>query len=246
MPIPPENSKASDADGELDLRRISTQWSLIQDTNIFVLRYTEAARVYLINLLGNEDDAAEVLQSFLVRVLEKGWQKTTPDRGRFRFYLIRSIKNEAIDFVRRKNRRRTKEVFLDHDTLSIPEHSSDQEWDQHWKKAIVDRAMKSLQLHERENPGNYSYTSLQLSLERADAHSTELAAILSKKLSSPVSPEAFRKQLSRARRLFAERLLREVAETIESADPTAVLDEMNELGLLQFVRDYLPKAYQPS
>lgn len=241
MSFSSEDSKNDVAGDELDLRRISTQWSQIQDTNIFVLRYTEAARVYLEKILGNADDACEVLQSFLVRVLEKGFQKTSPDRGRFRHYLIRSIKNEAIDFLRRKNQRRAKEVVLDPKVLQLAESASDAEWDRHWAKAIVDRAWKSFQLYEQEHPGNFGYTAFQLTLDRPDANSDELAEALSAQLSRTMSPEAFRKQLSRARRLFATLLLQEVTETLEVDSPTALLDEMNELGLLKFVRDYLPK-----
>ncbi len=228
---------------ELDLRGISTQWSQIHDSNIFILRYAEAARRYLVRLLGREDDAEEVLQTFLVRMLENGFQRAAPDKGRFRFYLIRAIKNEAIDFQRKQSRRKWKSIRLSENDVPATELTFDEEWNRGWTNVLLERAWDFLKSHQKANPGNYSYAVLKASTEHPEKTSASLAAELSESIGQSLSAEAYRKQLSRARRVFAETILREVADTIESAEPTSVLDELTDLGLLVYVRDFLPKEF---
>ncbi len=228
---------------ELDLRGITTQWSQIQDSNIFVLRYAEAARNYLERLVGNRDDAEEILQSFLVKMLENGFHRATPDKGRFRFYLIRAIKNEAITFHRKQTRRRWKSIVLAQQNRLSNERTIDDDWNQSWTKVLLERAWNFLKSHQKVSPGNYCYSVLQATTESPEKSSAVLAMELSATLSQPMTAEAFRKQVSRARRLFAEAILREVSETIESAEPTIVLEELGDLGLLVHVRDFLPKEF---
>jgi hypothetical protein len=57
----------------------------------------------------------------------------------------------------------------------------------------------------------------------------------------PLSPDAYRKQLSRARRLFAQLIVNEVGETLESPTRAEVLEELAEIGLRDHVVPYLAK-----
>ena len=56
--------------------------------------------------------------------------------------------------------------------------------------------------------------------------------------------EAFRKQVSRARRLMAECILLEVARSVVPPTADAVEEELNDLGLWGHVRDYLPDDWR--
>jgi hypothetical protein len=51
---------------------------------------------------------------------------------------------------------------------------------------------------------------------------------------------AFRKQLSRARRLFTELLVVEVARTLGQPTPEQVKQELIDVGLWRYIQDYLP------
>lgn len=62
---------------------------------------------------------------------------------------------------------------------------------------------------------------------------------LAQTLSLATMVTAFRKQLSRARVAFAQTLIEEVEQTIESPPPEAVMEELAEVGLLEYVRHYL-------
>jgi hypothetical protein len=52
-------------------------------------------------------------------------------------------------------------------------------------------------------------------------------------------PDAFRKQLSRARPFFADLLRQEVAQTLDDATPEMVEEELIETGLMPYLRDLL-------
>jgi hypothetical protein len=69
----------------------------------------------------------------------------------------------------------------------------------------------------------------------------ERAAI---RLKKPLRADAFRKQLSRARRLFAKLLVQEVVQTIESPTPDRIEEELIEVGLLADVTAYLPDDWR--
>src|SRR5262249_54204687 len=99
---------------------------------------------------------------------------------------------------------------------------------------------RALERHQRSAPGNLGYTVLRLTVDHPDANSRELAARAAERSGQPLSPEAFRKQLSRARRLFAELIAAEVRQTLDGATDQQVQDELADLGLLEYVRDYLP------
>ena len=57
-------------------------------------------------------------------------------------------------------------------------------------------------------------------------------------------PDAFRKQLSRARRHFAQMLVNEIRQTLEHREAEDVLEELRDLGLMEFVRDFLPEPFR--
>lgn len=220
-----------------DLRGISTHWSEVSDANAFVLRYVKAIEHYLSHLLRNEDDVEDVLQQFLVKVLDHGFSRATPDRGRFRYYLIRAVRNEVITWQRTSSRRATIPIEKLPEPTSEP--TTDNEWDREWQQCLLDRCWMYLRQHEIENAGNLCHTVLRLATEQTESSSHDLAEQASSRSGQQLTPAAYRKQLSRARRLFAEHLVREVAETLDQSTPAAVREELAELGLMHYVRSFM-------
>jgi len=222
------------------LPAISTAWSKLNNPAEFAIRYAPAIQRYLRALMGNDHDADEVAQEFLLKVTQLGFQRIGADRGRFRDYLIVSVRNAALTFLRRKRtearRLATLEQLLPQETYE----AADREYQQEWQRCILDKAWRNLHQHERSSPGNLFYTSLKLAADFPTEDSVALAERASRASGTPLRSDAFRKQLSRARRLFAELIINEVRCTLDDPEPGAVEEELAELGLMHFVKPYLP------
>jgi RNA polymerase sigma-70 factor (ECF subfamily) len=221
---------------------IATSWRKLHDPLQFVMTYGPAVRAYLLAVLRDEHAADEVLQDLLVQVTEQGFPTADPERGRFRDYLKAVIRNAA----RRHLRRRTALPVAEGAELSgLPGddgEAAERTLRDEWRRCLLDQAWRALERHQRSAPGKLGYTVLRLTVDHPDADSRELAAKASERSGQPLSPEAFRKQLSRARRLFAELIAAEVRQTLDGSTDQQVQDELADLCLLEFVRDYLPAA----
>jgi DNA-directed RNA polymerase specialized sigma24 family protein len=230
-----------DAEPKSMLDQISTRWSQISDPVQFVLRYAPAIQKYLEALIKDPHDAEEVAQDFLLTGLQRGFLRTDDLRGRFRDYLKAGVRNAALmHFRRRKAARRGGP-----DPAYLPARGeararAEAEWVAGWRRCVLDRAWQALEHHQGRSPGNLCYTVLRLAAEHPDEDSAALAARAAALAGRPLRADAFRKQLSRARRLFAEFVQQEVAQTLDETAPEALEDELRELGLLAYVRPYLP------
>ena len=113
-----------------------------------------------------------------------------------------------------------------------------------WQRCVLTRVWRELESHERRSPGNLCYTALQIVTEFQDEDSPRQAEIASARAKRPITAEAFRKQVSRARRQMADLTLNEVSRSI--AEPTAddVEGELRELGLWRYVENYLPDDWR--
>src|SRR5262249_14359043 len=223
----------------LDL--ITTHWSTLGDSNRFLLRYAEAVRRYLLALLGNAEDADDVAHDFFVRVVERGFERADPDRGRFRDYLKVAVRNAALSHLRRKQRQPR---VLDAQVCAVPdpEAAANGEWLREWPACVLERAWRALERHQRGSPDNLCHTVLRAHVEYPDDDSRALAGRVAAAAGRPLSPDAYRKQLSRARRLFAELVVNEVAQTLDCPTREEILEELAEIGLRDHVVPYLPKT----
>jgi RNA polymerase sigma-70 factor (ECF subfamily) len=223
------------------LEEISTHWTLIRDPVQFVLRYAPAIQHYLGALLRNSHDAEEVAQEFLLRGIRRGFVRTPQLRGRFRHYLKVAVRNAALSHLQRQ--KPDSPGGADPAQLPDPhdeESPAEQEWLTEWRRCVIDRTLQALDQDQEQSSGNYYYTAVRLSLDHPEESSAQLAARASSSIGRPVLPSAFRKQLSRARRRFAELLVAEVVQTLEEPTRDRVEEELSEVGLLSLVRDFLP------
>ncbi len=217
------------------LDQISTRWGAVKDPVRFLMRYSRAIRKYLDAILKDAHDTDDVSQDFLLRVLEHGFANADPDRGRFRDYLKRAVRNAALTRLRRKAN-----APLTGDVPDDP--AAEEEFVQDWRRCLLDRAWRGLERHQRQSPGNLAHTVLRLAVDHPEEDSERLAARAAEQASRPLRADAFRKQLSRARKLFARLLIQEVAQTLEKPTPELLEEELAELGLMEYVREYLPLA----
>lgn len=237
----------TDSSAKSVLARITTQWSQVTNPVQFVARYAPAIQKYLSALIRDPHDAADAAQEFLTKVSGRGFERLTLDRGRFRDYLIVAVKNAALTALRKKKRFRGLEAADAEPTFREDvAAAADAEWLAEWRRCVLERAFRELFQHERTSPGNLFHTVLKIKGDRPDTDDAELAAAVSAKIGKPVRPDAFRKQLSRARRKFAELIVTEVAETLELPTPDSVEEELIDTGLMEFVRPFLPPDWRTS
>lgn len=230
------------------LDQISTHLATLQDAQRFVMRYGRAVQTYLTAIVRDPNDATDVFQEFVATLLGRGGPGTWPAadaRGRFRDYLKVAARNAALSFFRKKNRRPTSDLSPDdHADPSSTDAAADRAMTSEWQRCVLDKVWRELEAHERRSPGNMFHTALRIVTEFPKEDSPRHAARAAEKLSRPVTPEAFRKQVSRGKRMMAELILREVAATMDAATADDVEAELSELGLMRYVREYLPADWR--
>ena len=221
---------------------ITSHWSQISDPVKFVYRYSPAIRSYVLALSRDENESEDIIQDFLARFLEQRLHEKFEHRGRFRDFLKICVRNTVKAHYRKRMRREKR--LAEYELSSLADDSSasrfaEEQWTESWRACVLDKAWLQLEQHQRQQPGNQFYRVLKLRAANPDADSASMAAILGAETGQSVSPESFRKQLSRARRMFARIILKEVRSTIASACPEELSTELAELGLEPYVRDFL-------
>lgn len=226
----------------LILAEVETTWRRLHDPSRFALIYGPAIRRYLAVLLDSTDEADDVMQDVMVKMTAGEFSGFDPGIGtQFRNYLKAILRNAARSRLTRRGKS-TKQLDSE-EWEAIGSMASDPAetlWLEEWRGCLLNQALRALERHERDaKRGNLAYTVLRLCIDHPEADSRELSDLASKRTSRPVTPEAFRKQLSRARQLLAGFLVRGVQETLDGSGKEEVREELAELGLLEYVREYL-------
>ncbi len=243
--------------GDHRLDQIATQWSLLrlahgdapssseQARQRLLLRYAGAIRNYVGALLQDDAEADEVAQDVMVRMLRGDFGQADPGRGRFRDLLKVSVKNMVRTHWERKRRRSG--VGLDIEKLDDQFATSEKieaDWNQNWRRHALDMTWKALEAFQQQTPGCIYYTLLRLRAAHPNDDSAQLAERLSAATNRPWRADALRQQLRRTRLRFAQLLIEEVAGSLAKPSPEAVEEELIELGLMEFVKDFLPDDWR--
>lgn len=238
-PFPPSPNR--------ELGQITTEWSLTFDPVQFVERYAPAIRKYLLALLKNREDAEEVEQEFFLYVTKHGFPRARKERGRFRDYLKVTVRRAGLNYLARKKTGRQINLDLSHfPAPEEPQPIPDQEWIVEWRECLLARTWQRLREHQKRSPGNIAHLAMQLKVANPQADSSELAAKASAAEGRAIRVDAFRKQLSRARHVFAQFLVNEIAGTLDRPTPDEIAEELIDLGLMVFVSDFLPIKLKPT
>ena len=187
------------------LDAISTRWTLLRQAgcvggtstaaarDALVLRYVPAIRRYVGAIVRNEQDADDLAQDVVVRLLAGDFAGADPERGRFRDFLKTAIRNMVRNHWGRQKRRRSARF----DLSQVAADAADDEWLGHWRHNVLDAVWKALEKCEQEQPDSAAHTVLRLRTEYPDESSPQLAARLSAKLGKPIRPDATRQKLHR-------------------------------------------------
>jgi hypothetical protein len=103
---------------------------------------------------------------------------------------------------------------------------------------VLDRVWSRLETYQATTPKNRYSSVLQLRRDYPKASIEEIAERLSQDTGSPMTPEAFRKNLQRARAKFIDLLIQELRETIHPTNNEDVEAEIFDLGLGYLYRRY--------
>lgn len=224
------------------LDAITTHWSRVDDPSYFVLRYEVAVRKYLTALLKNPDAVQEVIHEVLLGILKRGLVQIKNNAGRFRDYLRTSLRHAVFQYWRKQAKSASNDAELENLVSEQPSVADelDRVWVAQWRECLLDRTWKAFQLQQEKGKVNDSYyTILRLAVEYPGQTSTALAAKAEAELNRKIRPDAFRQHLRRARRRFAELLRDEVARTLDDPTPEMLVEEFIDLGMLDYMRDYI-------
>jgi RNA polymerase sigma-70 factor (ECF subfamily) len=206
-------------------------------------RYQSAIYRYLTAATGDPDLGVELFQEFALRFLRGDFRRADPDHGRFRDYLRASL----INLVRRYRAGRPGAAgspLLDQ--LAAPESKLESPDDQlflaEWRKSLLDRAWRRLEVGERAG-GPPHYSVLQARAKRPDCTSAELADFLTGDLrrAEPFTDAGVRKLLQRAREVLTDILVEEVAASVPTRDHERLGAELIELGFFGYCRAALSR-----
>jgi RNA polymerase sigma factor (sigma-70 family) len=212
---------------------LTTRWSVVLEAG----RGGEGARAALSELCATywyplyayvrrrgygAEDAQDLTQAFFARVLEKNVvHAADPARGRFRAFLLGSLKNFlANEWDRVHAQKRGGGVVplsLDFDEADRrfsrePGHrlTPEKEYERNWALAVLDRALSRLESEYSRRGRGALFTRLKPALVAADDEGSrrEMAADLG------MTEGAVKVALHRMRGAFRESLRREISETV--------------------------------
>lgn len=194
----------------------STAWSMIvaaadahnpscrEQLERLIRAYWRPAYGYLRACGGGVEDAKDLTQEFFTRLLEReDVRRLSPDRGSFRGFLKRALKNFLIDASRREKARRPADARLirfedypDMDWDSGKGEDGDSAFEREWRRTVMGAAIEDLR--GRVKPADFEAFRSYCLNEGSDVTYSDLA----KKLG--VSEIDVRKGLERCRRELRE------------------------------------------
>src|SRR6516162_3437626 len=158
------------------LEDISTEWDIIRDPALFVLRYAPAIQQYVSALVRNRHDAEEVTQEFFLRVTQHDFYRPSGG-GRFRDYLKAAVRNAALNHLRRNRAPKAVDFDILQDSIVDKTQAvADQVWANEWRKCLLERACRALEEHQSQSPGNLFSTVLSVLVDNPLDDSKTLAA----------------------------------------------------------------------
>lgn len=245
------------ADNQMQrLDQVVTQWSLLrlahQPTSLdgpqarqeLLLRYRGAIRGYVAALLLNSSEVDDVTQDVLMRLLRGDFASADAMKGRFRDYLKIAVKNMVRTHWERQQRRSTVSLELENVAGQQTFDAEDDTWTNEWRQQLIESTWQALAQFERQTPGSTYYTVLRIRSEFPNEDSSQIAERLTEITGKTWRHDTFRQQLRRSRLRFAQLLIEELSRALKHPTPEAVEEELIALGLMDFVRPFLPSDWR--
>jgi len=193
-------------------------------------RYGGAVRRYLLAALNDPATAEDLTQEFALAVLEGKIQRASPQHGRFRDY-IKGILFHLVSQHRRRQKKQPVPPPTDLEEHVAPTTTEGELFDQSWRDELLARAWAGL---AEAQPGYF--TVLHFRAAHPDMPVEQMIAELAPQLGRTLSADNLRQMLHRARKVFADVLLREVAQSLTDPTLEAVQQELVDLELAAYFR----------
>jgi RNA polymerase sigma-70 factor (ECF subfamily) len=231
------------------LSSISTIWSVLDRAHTgpadeavaaqqqLLLRYGRPVHRYLLAALRDPVAAEDLTQEFALNLVRGQFHRADPRRGRFRDY-VKTVLFHLVSKHRKQQKKLPAPLPADSSplaALAAPADDPDRQFYENWREELLARAWEALaEIHP------LYYSVLRLRATHPKKASSELAQQLSRQLGKPFKADGVRQSLHRAREMYADLLVAEVARTLESPTVEQVQQELEDLNLL----DYCPSALE--
>jgi RNA polymerase sigma factor (sigma-70 family) len=236
------------------LSQITTVWSMIfqahqgQPDSVIeaqqrlMQRYGGAVYRYLLRLVRDANVADELTQEFAYRFVRGDFRRVTPQRGRFRNFVRAAVGNLVVDYHRRQKARpqAMSPELLEIATGASPSQELERQFIESWRNDLLTRAWQGL-FQMQLDSGQPFYDVLRFRADHPELRSAQLAEQLSVRLGRPITPGGVRQTLHRAREKFANRLLDDVAQSLEQPTTEEMEAELSDLGLLEYCKPVLKR-----
>jgi RNA polymerase sigma factor (sigma-70 family) len=201
-----------------------------------VLRYHEVVYRYFRAKLRNEHAAQEMYSNFTLRLLETDALIRTadPQRGPFRRYLRRALRNMVRDYFRRLRTHRLEQLPEE----VADEAARDDDFVREWRQELLNHAWKALEEYDRF-AGSQHYPVLRFQSDHPDLKPEQLVEQLGAVLGEPLTQEAARQARHRARYRFGQLLLAEVERSLQEPTLDELEQELADLELLAYCKQPL-------
>jgi RNA polymerase sigma-70 factor (ECF subfamily) len=232
------------------LSRISTLWTMVFEAHRggvdaaaaaqhrLLQRYSGAAYRFLLGVVRDPDVAQDLCQEFALRLVRGDFRRADPGRGRFRDYLKSCLRRLVPDHHRASKHwpqplPAGAEEAAAHDPNS---GDDDAAFLASWREGLLDRTWAALA------EANAAYHAVLLCrVDEPELSSAQIAERVTARLGKPVNAAWVRKTLQRAQEKYADLLIDEVAQSLETEEPAALRQELEELDLLRYCRSALER-----
>jgi DNA-directed RNA polymerase specialized sigma24 family protein len=236
------------------LNQIATLWSAVRQAHndssdearlaraALLERYRGAILRYLLGAFRDADAAEEISQDFAFRFLHGDLRGADRDRGRFRDFVKGVLFHMVADYHhKRKKAGGVSASDLPEPGAECPVAAEREEaFRLSWRDEMLARAWSALQAVE-QSTGQPFFTVLRFRADHADMPSAQMAEQLAGPLGKTLTAAGVRKTLERARDRFADLLLDEIAQAIDTPSTARLEEELIDLGLLAYCRDALTR-----
>lgn len=229
------------------ISQLSTSWTLLRKAHdgssdeaalareLLIERYLPAVRRYLAGLLNNDQVLDDLTQEFALAMVQGRFRRADPDRGRFRAYLKTTLSHLVKRYRRREGNQpillAAEERLLEQ--VPAPEQA-DTDFDTAWRDHLLARTWAVLQeIHPRY------HRILSARAEHPECGSERLAERLNAESADTLTADGIRQALRRARQMFSELLVEEMARSLDEPTQERLVEELQVLGLYEQCKDAL-------
>jgi RNA polymerase sigma factor (sigma-70 family) len=209
-----------------------------------LVRYHEVVYHYFLKKLHNPHAAQELYSNFALRLLESDalLKRADPERGRFRAYLKTALHNMVIDYYRRQGQGpHIGPLPPDVTAGQVPDE--DRDFQPLWRQELLNQAWKALEQSEKGGQ-SIGFAVLRYQSDHPEERSPQIAEQLTQRLGRPITSDAVRTALHRAREKFAALLMAEVERSLQNPTLDQLEQELIDFKLLPYCKKALEQRRQ--